>query len=149
MSAVVRRLSVGNRVRLFFGSEVWEGPVESVTADGWLRVRLLPGWLHTVKPGDVYRVLDIVMTAEEGETWRMRHWSADRTTCTTVYRPSKIEADAEAERSIGGTTCVDRIAVQRIGKPAAPSMPVAYELDGKHFATVSRAAIAKATGAAS
>lgn len=91
----------------------------------------------------------VVMTAEEGETWRVRHWSADRTVCWTFHRPSKADADAaaEAERSrIGGTTCVDRIAVQRIGTPATPSTPVAFELDGKHFATVSRAAIAKLTG---
>ncbi len=64
--------------------------------------------------------LAVVMTAEEGETWRVRSWSTSKSTCLTTYKPSKIEADKEAafqRLHTGGTTCVDLIATQRIGRP--------------------------------
>jgi hypothetical protein len=65
--------------------------------------------------------LGVVMTAEDGETWRVRSWAADRSSCVTFYKPSKVEADNAAKFQRlhrGGTTCVDRIATQRIGRAA-------------------------------
>jgi hypothetical protein len=62
----------------------------------------------------------VVMTAEEGETWRVRSWAADRS-CVTFYKPSKAEADKAAafqRLHRGGTTCVDLIATLRIGSAA-------------------------------
>jgi hypothetical protein len=61
----------------------------------------------------------VLMTGEEGETWRCRCGNASGR--VTNYWPSKQAADKEAERQrllMGGTSCVERVSDLRIGQPA-------------------------------
>jgi len=61
----------------------------------------------------------VVMTGEDGETWRCRCGNASGR--VTNHWPTKEAADKEAARLrllMGGTSCVERISTLRIGHPA-------------------------------